>query len=283
MDIVFSGICCFVDSALPSVGKTVVVVNALRGGTHQGNLIPPHYGFLHAKREHVDTRNWGSGWLASDDNVLLWLTGDRITIDPMPRGGSIDISQLPHVAMQTSKESICPAAAEIRQGFRDNPSAFNVLALIDLPADAPVASGANDNGAVFATLHIDDAPVTITATPFDDSSGVSRSITVLNRDAHVFVANVDIDSYLLGDTAPDDNHKYLVCEMFRPRLAASAMSFRVRPRANLPSHLARVDGDASQHNPADRVSVGALRRAAGRGMPHFLSTFAAGCSNSQWP
>jgi len=59
MDIVFAGICCWVDAKPPTTGKTVIVRNALGGGTHQGNIIPPHFAFIHAKREQIDAHDWG--------------------------------------------------------------------------------------------------------------------------------------------------------------------------------------------------------------------------------
>lgn len=282
MDIVFSGICCFVDAASPAGGKTVIVRNALQGGTHRGNVIPPHYAFLHAKREHVDTSNWGSGWLASEDNIILWLTGDRLTFDPIPSGGAIDISQLPHVVTPGAEGSICPAADEIRPGFRDNPTATRVLALVDLPADAPVSCGTNVRGAAYATLHMGQRPVTITATPFADGTGVVRSVTITDPDAQIFVSNVDINGYLIGEGAPDDDHKYLICELFRPAMARVAGE--PQPLQGSLAALAQVEtGRARSAAAFDEVSLGALRRAAGRGMPEFLSTFAAGCSASQWP
>lgn len=283
MEIVFSGICCFVDAPPSQGGKTVIVRNALRGGMHRSNLIPPHYAFVHAKREHVNSQNWGSGWLASEDNVLLWLTGDHLTIDPMPGGGTIELDSLPHVLGTENVEPICAAAHEIRHGFREDPNAFNVLALIDLPADAPVTSTTNVKGAAYATLHIDTSPVTITATPFD-GVGVSRSFTITDPDAVVFISNVDINSYLLGEGATDDEHRYLICELFRPRRTQPGLPLPELINAPQPvASLSSVEPAPRVSTPLNQLNFAALEHAAQRGMPDFLSTFAAGCSASQWP
>lgn len=283
MEIVISGISCFVDPLPPKTGKTVILRNALQGGMHQSTSIPPHYAFIHAKKAQVDMDQWGSGWLGTEDNVMLWLTGDYLTFDPMPRGGTIDLSALPHVVAVSDSEPICSAADEIRPGFRENPSSRNVLALIDLPADAPVTCGRNEKGAAYAKLHIDSDLVTITATPFSDGTGSPRSIRIMDPNAQVFIANVDINSYLLGDGAPDDSHKYLVCEVFGPRGDGGAADAVDDERAV--AMLASVESALPQYTDAvvDQVSLRELRCAAGRDMPDFLSTFAAGCSASQWP
>lgn len=284
MDIVFSGICCFVDKEPCGSGKTIIVRNALGGGMHGGFPIPPHYAFVHAKRQHVDTTNWGSGWLASEDNVLLWLTGDYVTFDPMPRGGSIDVSVLPHVTMAKDTDVICPAADEIRPGFCHHPSAYNVLALIDLPQDVPISSTTNERGAAYAKMHLNEAPLTITARPFEDGAGQERSITITDPDAQIFISNVDINSYLLGTGASDDTHRYLVCEVFKPRAMDGAVQQDEEPGTGPIAVLADVEPEgAASESALDQVSLGALRRAAGRDMSDFLSSFAAGCSPTQWP
>lgn len=283
MDIAFAGICCWVDAKPPKSGKTVIVRNALGGGTHKGAVIPPHFAFIHAKRDRIDTHNWGIGWAGGDDNVLLWLTGDYVTFDPLPSGGSIDISLLPHVAARITTDAICPAADEIRSGFRDDPSAANVLALIDLPPDADVRCGTNDRQAVFATLHIPEAPVMITATPFADSEGVPRSLTVLDPDAQIFIANVNMPEYLTGIGAPDDDHQYLVCDIFKPRVSAATSGSSVARSAASATLSASLSVAEAQLSELDRVSLATLRRASSRHMRDFLSSLAAGCSDSQWP
>jgi hypothetical protein len=282
VNIVFVGICCWVDARPPKKGKTVIVRNALGGGTHKGVVIPPHFAFIHAKRHHIDTHDWGVGWAGGDDNVLLWLTGDHVTFDPVPSGGSIDISLLPHVAARITTDPICPAADEIRNGFLEDPSAGNVLALIDLQADSDVRCGTNSRQAAFATLHIPDAPVTITATPFADSEGVARSLTVVDPDAQLFIANVNMPEYLTGVGAVDDDHQYLVCDIFKPRVSSATSVSTVQRSVTSEAHsvLSVAEAQASE---LDRVSLATLRRASSRYMNDFLSSLAAGCSDSQWP
>jgi hypothetical protein len=284
MEIVFSGICCIVDAQPPKSGKTVIVRNALQGGRRGGKPIPPHYAFVHAKRDQIDSRNWGLGWAGSDDNILLWLTGDYLTFDPVPGGGAIDLSALPHVALPGKNGAICSEAEEIRPGFVNDPATANVLALIDLPADADVSCGANERGSAYASLHFPAAPVTITATPFPDGTGIARSVTITDPDAEVFIANVDINGYLLGSTARDDDHRYLVCEIFRQRQVAAfpALTAGVPAGRGVSTMLAEVEPEP-RGRAFDRVTLNSLQRAAGRGMRDFLCTFAAGCSASQWP
>jgi hypothetical protein len=280
VDIVFSGICCWVDARPPKTGKTVIVRNALGGGAHRGSLIPSHFAFIHAKRDEIDAQNWPVAWAGGDDNVLFYLTGDYLTFDPMPTGGAIDISFLPHVAARVSSDPICPAADELRHGFRDEPSSANVLALVEVPDGTPVYSAMNDKQAAFAAIRFPDAPVTITATPFPDSGGVRRSLRIIDPDAQVFVANVNMPEYLSGVGAPDDDHKYLFCEIFKPRLGSTTSAARRTDGSRVAATLSVAEAQASE---LDRVTLTALQRAAQRQMSDFLSTLAAGCTSSQWP
>lgn len=279
MDIVFSGICCWVDAAPPKSGKTVIVRNALGGGAHRGSVIPPHFAFIHAKRDQVDAGDWPVAWAGGDDNILFYLTGDYLTFDPMPTGGSIDISLLPHVAARHTSEPICAAADELRHGFRDDPSSANVLALIDVPADTPVFSAMNDKQAAFAAIRFPAAPVTITATPFSDSGGTKRSLKIIDPDAQVFVANVNMPEYLAGVGAPDDDHKYLFCDMFKPS-SATSQARQADDGFRASATLSVAEAQACE---LDRVTLTALQHAARRQMCDFLSTLAAGCTASQWP
>jgi hypothetical protein len=281
MDIVFAGICCWVDAVPPKQGKTVIIRNALRGGTHAGDTIPSHWAFIHAKRDDVDTANWPIS-LAGDDNVFLYLTGDYLTIDPQPTGGITDISLLPHVLGDDAKEPICPAADRIRTGFCQQPQTSRVLALVDLPPDAPVTCEANEHKAIYATLHIPQAPVTITATPFADSPGLPRSLIITNPNAEVFIANVSFGDYLIGAGAPDDNHKYLVCDIFKSA-TQTQLALPANPDVPTTTFAAVLSLSEVHANELDHVSLGTLKRAAGREMRDFLSTLAAGCSDSQWP
>jgi hypothetical protein len=96
----------------------------------------------------------------------------------------------------------------------------------------------------------------------------------------VFISNVDIDGYLLGHGAPDDMHRYLVCDIFKPQANVAPLAETAtlpRAAASMLSGIEAVGGDPSN------VTLTTLQRAAGRGMRDFLSTFAAGCSASQWP
>lgn len=280
MDIVFSGICCWVDACPPKSGKTVIVRNALGGGTHRGSVIPSHFAFIHAKRDQVDAHDWPVAWAGGDDNVLFYLTGDYLTFDPMPTGGAIDISLLPHVAARVSTDPICAAADELRHGFRDDPSSANVLAIVDVPAGTPVYSAMNDKQAAFAAIRFADAPVTITATPFPDSGGVQRSLRIIDPNAEVFIANVNMPEYLAGVGAPDDDHKYLYCDIFKPSHGSAAS---VVPRGDDCRVAATLSVAEAQASELDRVTLTALQRAAQRQMCDFLSTLAAGCTSSQWP
>jgi hypothetical protein len=282
MDIVFAGICCWVDALPPKTGKTVIIRNALRGGTHAGASIPSHWAFIHAKRDDVDATNWPIS-LAGDDNVFLYLTGDYLTFDPQPAGGTTDITLLPHVLGDDARDPICRAADQIRSGFSQQPQTARVLALVDLPPDAPVTCEANEHEAIYATLHLPQAPVTITATPFADSPGLPRSLTITNPNAEVFIANVSFGDYLIGVGAPDDDHKYLVCDIFK---AATRTQLDLPPSPAVPAtttFAAVLSLSEVQADELDHVSLGTLKRAAGRDMRDFLSTLSAGCSDSQWP
>lgn len=282
MEIVISGICCWVDAPAAQGGKSVIIRNALNGGIHDNSLIPPHYAFIHAKRDQVDETDWPGDW-GSDEDVLFWLTGDRITIDPMPPAGTIDISMLPHVMSSALTDPICPNAEEIRPGYCDDPATERVLALLHIPADTEVSSGTTEKGAAFAALRIPSSPVTITATPFTDSIGVKRSIRITDPDAQVFIVNVNMPEYIIGLGARDDDHKYLVCEIFRTHAAASSSSDGKSP-AEAFSELADVVPPATgELCEIGNGEVTPLRYAAGRAMTTYLNTLAAGCSASQWP
>jgi hypothetical protein len=282
VDIIFAGICCWVDAKAPNTGKTVIIPNALLGGTHRGSIIPPHSAFIHAKRNEVDSANWEVEWTGGDDNLLFMLDGDYITFDPTPGGGSIDIALLPHVKARVDRDPICSSADEIRPGFRDQPNPLHVLGLAELPADASVSCFSNDTGAVFAKLHMPSAPVTITATPFN-GVGITRSLTVIDPDARVLIANVSMPEYLLGIGAPDDDHKYLVCEMFRPHSRAQ-LPTPIAPREVASAVMSTTLSVAeARANDMERVTLSTLKRASQKDMHDFLCTFAVGCSDSQWP
>jgi|GEM_PF-5208247 len=281
MEIVISGICCWVDA--PQGGKTVIIRNALNGGVHENSLIPSHYAFIHAKRDQVDETEWPGDW-GNDEDVLFWLTGDRVTIDPMPPRGAIDISMLPHVASGALTDPICPNAEEIRPGYRDEPVTERVLALLDVPPNTEVTSGTTERGAAFAALRIPSDPVTITATPFEDSLGRKRSLKILHPDAQVFIVNVNMPEYITGIGARDDDHKYLVCEIFRPRAADHSSSAGTSPA----EAFAKLADVVPPPMSGELCGIGdggvtALHYAAGRAMTNYLNTLAAGCSASQWP
>jgi hypothetical protein len=269
MEIVFAGICCWVDSLTPLNGKTVVIPNASRGGVHEGEPIPPHSAFIHVKQGQAESSSWQPA-ITSEDNRIFLLSGDRITFDPVPRGGAIDISALPHVREAIQKQPICGAAEEFRPGFLHQPNPLNVAALAELPADAPVSTSANEHGAMFAVLTMPDAPVTITATPL--SGGPARSLTIIDPSATVYVANVTLSAYLLRSPAEDDDHQYLVCQMFTRSGSASA-----------PEALMSAEPAAPSHDPADLEAAATLTGTSVEAMQDFLCGFAAGCSDSQWP
>ncbi|HUP60879.1 MAG TPA: hypothetical protein VNA69_10720 [Thermoanaerobaculia bacterium] len=275
MEIVFAGICCWVDAKLPNTGKTVIIPNSTRGGLKDGSPIPPHSAFIHAKRRNVEATNWRPAITVGDDDVLFLLEGDAITFDPVPAGGSIDVTNLPHVKDTVGDTPICGAADEIRAPFRDEPAAFYVSGLVDLPADASVTTSANSNGAVFATLHIPNASVTITAKPFND--GGARSLKITDSSAPVFVCNVSMTDYLLGNTADEDNHKFLVCEIFKPRSVVTRGTSRHKNETMMLTELSDID------SPAGDESFPLLKGTPGKDMQDYLCTFAAGCSDSQWP
>jgi hypothetical protein len=281
VELVFAGICCWVDAKAPKTGKTVIIPNSTRGGTHRGGVIPPHMAFVHAKKNQVQSVDWEPA-ITAGDNLVYLLEGDRITFDPAPGGGAIDVSALPHVKTHSTKTPICPAADELRTGFRDEPNAFNVLGIVDLSADAPVTTSENGLGAVFARLRMPDGPVTITASPF--SGEVSRSLKIVDPSASVFIANVTLMDYLLGTPAPEDDHKYLVCEMFKPHAtaAASARTPSGSERA-MNVELSEVLTSPAPKNPLGDTPLDRLNAASGKNMEDFLCTFAAGCSDSRWP
>jgi len=287
VQVVFAGICCWVDSPAPKQGKTVIVRNALNGGSHQGSPIPPHTAFIHAKRNDVDAADWPVNWAGADDNLLFWLTGEHLSFDPAPNGGAIDITLIPHVRDTVGTDPICPRAGEIRPGFLANPTSDAVLALVELPPEADVHAETNAKNAIYATLTIPDAPVTITATPFD--GGPSRSLVVTNPEARVFIANVSVPEYLLGVGAEDDDHKYLVCEIFRPvgpeiSVKPVVVGDTPAPRRRSTPMLASIAPLSNAHAAElDRVSLSTFHNAANRGMRVFLDTLAGGCSDSQWP
>ena len=283
MEIVFAGICCWVDAPSPRTGKTVIIRNALAGGTHSGALIPPHHAFIHVKRDQVDSGGWTYDWAGGDDNLLFYLNGDYVTFDPVPSGGSIDLSLVPHVLDAVDTDPICPAAQEIRFGYLENPNAASVLGLVDIPVDADVRSDANLHQAIFATLTMPGAPVTITATPFDGEAPV-RSLKVTDPNARMFIANVTLSEYLTGVGALDDSHRYLVCDIFKPKPTESkaALTHSALQSASANSRPKHGKGQSDMLS-LDHISLTTLRRAARRNMSDFLDTLAMGCSDSQWP
>ena len=277
MDITFLGICCLIDAKASQGGKIVVIPNALRGGMYKEKSIPPHTAFIHAKGHQVDTRGWPAQ-IRKGDNSLFRLYGDYISFDPKPSGGSINIAALPHVKVDAHKKPICKAADELRAGIVDRPNPNNVLGLVHLPADAHVTTGATGMGAVYAVLHIDAAPVTIIATPF--MSGPVRSMTFEDPQASIVIANVTLGDYLSGVSAHEDNHRYLICNIFQP--AAAVVSPAV-PQLDSQMSYAELSSPETIPHPFDEVDMETLESANGRPLEDFLSTFTAGCSASQWP
>lgn len=276
MEIVFAGICCFVDAKAPKTGKTVIIPNSTRGGLKDAMPIPPHSAFIHAKRQDVEMTNWLPRLTAGDDDLVFLLEGDAITFNPVPGGGSIDIKNLPHVRDAVADFPICEAADEIRPPFRDEPDGFYVNGLVDLSATASVSTSSNGNGAIFATLRMSEPEVTITATPFN--GGAARSLKITNPSASVFICNVSMTDYLMGRGADDNNHKYLVCEIFKPRSVASAGTPRKKDKgAMMLAELSDID------SPVDEDTPPLLQVTPGKAMQDYLVTFAVGCSDSQWP
>jgi hypothetical protein len=176
-----------------------------------------------------------------------------------------------------TKEPICPAADELRHGFRDDPTAFNVLGLVDVPPDAPISTSSNGNGAMFATMRMPDGPLTIMAKPFD-SAMRQRTLQVIDPSASVFIANVTMIDYLLGQRAPDDDHQYLVCEMFKPHSKPNATASHETSALVMKTELSE-----RETNSVDEAAIANVQATAGKIMQDFLCTFAAGCSDSQWP
>lgn len=86
--------------------------------------------------------------------------------------------------------------------------------------------------------------------------------------------------YLLGNLVREDDHKYLVCEMFRPRSIRNASDSPKQQDDAMA--MARLSSE-EQPDPPDRDSLSRLNLASGKVMHDFLCTFAAGCSDSQWP
>jgi hypothetical protein len=297
VDIIFAGICCWVDARSPKTGKTVIIRNALLGGMHDTSTIPAHLAFIQAKLAAVDSSNWPTSSLSYADNAYYFLTGDQLTFDPVPSGGGVDLSLLPHVKINTGAGAICSAADEIRDGFLDNPSTPNVLALVDVPADADVRGMANDNGnahpAIFALLTLNAPRLTITATPFPDGAGVPRSLTITDPNAQVIIGNVEFGAYLVGAGASDDQHKYLYCDIFKPSTAGAktvASGVKAQPIAPAKNGVTKSQAphvatliDRSHQGIFDEIRLGELHRAANRPTTAFLDTLAAGCSDTQWP
>jgi hypothetical protein len=155
-----------------------------------------------------------------------------------------------------------------------------VLALIDLPPNADVKSGRTDRGAAFAVLHMPQFPVTITATPLDDSIGEPRSLIIHDPNAQVLIVNVNALEYMAGLPAQDDDHKYLVCEIFRSHSSDSESTQPLSPFAAFAAMADALPHDgidlSDVHNPQ-------MQQAARRNMYDFLDTLAGGCSASQWP
>lgn len=280
MEIVFAGICCWVDSPPPRTGKTVIIRNASEGGTHRSIEVPRHDAFIHVKRGQADATNWTHDWTGSEDNLLFYFGGDYVTFDPPSSGGEIDLSLVPHVLGAEDAVPICPAADEIRVGFLKQPHVTNVLALVHVPADADVHGEVNQKNAVFVTMNIPTAPVTIAATPFDGKGNV-RSLTVTDPDARVFIANVTMSEYLTGEGTTDDIHQYLVCEIFKARVPSASGQAIMRSSAACAEE--HEDEPLLARASLDYISLSMLRRARNRRMSDFLDTLAAGCSDSQWP
>lgn len=274
MEIVFAGIICWVNAKSPKSGKTVIIPNSTAGGSHGGADIPGHNAFIHAKHHQVDSSNWKPDITAGEDNVIYLLKGDFLTFDPVPSGGSIKIDDLPHVKLHVADIPICSFADELRPAYRDEPNAANVAALVELPADAQVSTSSNGRGAMFAKLHIANGPVTLTATSFDGTN--KRSLTIADPSASLFICNVTMGDYLLGNPAKDDNHRYLICEMFRPRATHSGTTTATEP----PDATVRLSDLEESIQPPD---LSGLVGASGMAMHDYLVTFAAGCSDSQWP
>jgi hypothetical protein len=272
------------DSAQPGEGKTAVIPNVMAGGRHRGALIPSHQAFIHVKRQSVNSDEWGHGWFGGDDNLYFWLTGDRLTFSARPEVGTPDLDMLPHVRQKTGADPICPAAAEVRPGFLDEPTASNVAAIAEFPADSSIHTTANPRGAVAITVRMPGDSLRITATPLLDSDNVARTLVVTDPEARVIIANVNFGDYITGIGAPDDDHKYLICGMFRPRATRSVPLPAADGDSGMLAVAAEVSPAAALHAAElDRISINALQRAAHRAMSTFLDSLASGCSNSQFP
>ena len=283
MEITFAGICCWV-AAPAGGGKTVIIRNALRGGFHQ-SVIPAHTAFIEAIETQLDLDPQKTTWdadLSMKKTRFYFLDGFHITFDPMPSGGTIDIRNLPHVAVANGTTPICEGADEIRDGFLNSPRADAVLGLVHVPAGM-VTTMTNGNQAVFASLSLPQQPLKIIATSFDGS--VTKQIYVKDGSARIYIANVDFDSRLNMQGADEDTHKYLYCDMFRPQLTAMSPPMRM-DRAVAHDPTARTAEAAVLVNRTavlEKISLDLLTEPARRDPKDFYDSLAAGCSNSQWP
>lgn len=283
MEIVFAGICCWVD-AVTGGGKTVIVQNALRGGFHKA-VIPAHTAYIEANETQLDLDPQKTTWetdVSMKKTRFYFLDGSRITFDPPPANGSINIANLPHVRDHGSSTPICDGADEIRDGFLNSPRADAVLGLVHIPA-GPVTTYQNGNQAFFASLVLPQQSVKIVATSFDGS--VTKQIYVKDGSARIYIANVDFDSRVNMQGAADDNHKYLYCDMFRPTITAMSTVTRME-RAFGFDPDPRSDDESVLLNRAaalKTISLDLLTRSARRDPKEFYDSLAAGCSNSQWP
>jgi hypothetical protein len=285
MEIIFAGICCWVDTPA-GTGKTVILPNALSGGTVRttNQTIPGHTAFIHAKQGDVDVAQWPSD-MSGGDNQYFWFGGQTVTFDPPPTGGAINIDALPHVRDNIGGiVPICTQADIPRPGALNNPDPAVALALVRVPA-GQVVTFTNGRRAILASLILNTAPVTIIATPF--RTGTVRRLTITNANARVVIANTTFGDYVREQGAADNHHQFLYCDMFLPTPAVGGFAARpIAPTVSVPN-IARIAPTEVIENARAELLADVtgrdLHNANRRDMRSFFDTLAVGCSNSQWP
>jgi len=263
MEILFPGICLF-DTMHSSPSIIGLMPNGTAGMQHDGHTIPPHEAFILANPGEVDFSEWGSQpvtvMLDGAPRSLFSISGDEISFDPPPAGGSADITLLTRPP--------CAIGKQVREDLVGaNPPAASLIMRTVIPSAANFDVVLTSGGANIARLVVAGG-TELVSVPF---GGAERRLKFIG-DPMILIANVVLDMLLSG-VGDDTDHDHLFCPMFEDPPSPSAPE-AIR-RLVTTSFALEVAQQLEKQFVLER-----RKPPQAKGIP---VTLGSGCSNSQWP